>query len=106
MTIQIGKLTFKTQKELHAYINDIRICDCDEEFHRLVNTPENFFLLCQILNGRPSKKKELAGRRVESWTRVRRGPHWSFDVILGDGERLDVGMSKGDISEFVHNQRG
>ena len=104
MAIKIHDLEFKTQTALHKYIDGIRTIDDDEEFQRVANSSENSALLIAVLNGRPTKQAELAGRRVISWGRRKRGGRWSFDAILDDGARLDMGVSKTDISEFVRNQ--
>lgn len=104
MSIQINQMTFKTQTALHAYLNQIRILPSDEDFEHTANLPENFALLVSFMQGRPKKRAELAGRKVVRWTRVKRGPHWSFEAILDDGSQLDMGVSKADITEFVHNQ--
>lgn len=105
MAVKIHGLEFKTQTALHACIDNIRTLADNVEFHRVANSPENFALLAAVLYGRPSKQQELAGRSVTRWTRMKRGGRWSFDAILDDGSRLDMGVNKDNISEFVRNWR-
>lgn len=105
MAITIGNLHFKTQIALHTFLNDIRTLP-DAEFASAANTPQNAEVLETLMRTRPRKRQELGERQIVSWTRKKSGPHYCFYAVLDDGTELDMGVSKGDISEFFKIYQG
>lgn len=106
MPITVKNRNFPTQKALWEFLNEIRINGDNAEFHQRVNSAEVAPILEAIITTRPSKVSELGGRKIVAWTRKKNGPHWAFHARLDDGTLLDLGVSKNDISEFVHNWPG